>query len=178
MTNNPYSPPKAAVADINTTTEFQSVKLWSASGRIGRLRYLAYSMVAYFAVAISAGLLVALLGPQFAIGIVAIAYIAFLVFIAMKLIQRSHDMNWSGWTCLLAFIPLVGLIWVFRAGTEGENNYGAPPPSNTTAIKVLGIGAPFVAFMLGILAAIAIPAYQQYVQRAKAAQHSQPTHSN
>lgn len=40
---NPYTPPRAQVDDVHAAvTEFSKPKVWSASGRIGRLRYLAY----------------------------------------------------------------------------------------------------------------------------------------
>jgi hypothetical protein len=80
-------------------------------------------------------------------------------------------MDWSGWTILLAIIPLVGLIWLFKAGSPGENRFGAPPPPNTTGVKVLGLIFPLIAF-IGIVAAIALPAYQTYVKRAQESQQS------
>jgi hypothetical protein len=73
---------------------------------------------------------------------------------------------------LLALIPFVGLIWLFKSGTPGSNRFGAPPPPNTTGVKVLACIAPAIA-IIGILAAIAIPAYQDYVTRAQEAQQSQ-----
>lgn len=43
-------------------------------------------------------------------------------------IRRLHDMNMSGWTILVGFIPLIGFIFslviIFSAGTEGTNEYG------------------------------------------------------
>ncbi len=74
-------------------------------------------------------------------------------------------MDWSGWTVLLTLIPLVGLIWVFKRGSEGTNGYGAPPPPNTTGVKILGLLLPIL-FVVGMLAAIAIPAYVEYTRRA------------
>jgi uncharacterized membrane protein YhaH (DUF805 family) len=80
-------------------------------------------------------------------------------------IQRSHDMDWSGWTVLLMIIPFVGLIWIFKRGSEDTNTYGAPPPPNTLAVKILGFLFPIL-FVVGFLAAIAIPAYVEYTRRA------------
>ena len=100
-------------------------------------------------------------------------YIPLIIFNILALIKRSHDMGWSGWTVLIAmFIPLAVLIWMFKAGTDGENAYGAPPPPNTTGVKVLGILFPVMLIaIMGILAAVSIPAYQKYKQRAEQAQH-------
>ena len=69
---------------------------------------------------------------------------------------------------LLAFIPFVGLIWLFKSGTEGENRFGAPPPPNSLMVKILGLALP-IAYLL-VVFAIAIPAYQNYVERARAQQ--------
>jgi uncharacterized membrane protein YhaH (DUF805 family) len=44
--------------------------------------------------------------------------------------NRLHDINKSGWTQLIALIPLVGLIvlyWAVKKGDEAPNNYGPPP---------------------------------------------------
>jgi len=66
-------------------------------------------------------------------------------------IQRSHDMDWSGWTVLLSLIPLFGLIWLSMPGTPGRNRFGAPPPPNTTGVKVGAALIP-VLFVLLVLA--------------------------
>ena len=49
-------------------------------------------------------------------------------------------------------------------GTRGANNYGKPPPPNTTGAVVLACIVPVI-MIVGIVAAIAIPAYQDYAQR-------------
>jgi uncharacterized membrane protein YhaH (DUF805 family) len=171
---NPYQPPRAAVADIDRASgEVQPINLWSARGRIGRLRYLAYLGASYLLmlpVFLVAGLIMALTNSPFvAMAIYAVVGIVYAVWAVMMMIQRSHDMGWTGWTVLLAIIPFVALIWLFKAGTPGRNEYGAPPPPNTRAVKILAWVFPAF-IVLGIVAAIALPAYQQYVMRAKAAQ--------
>ncbi len=172
-TANPYTPPRAAVADIESSGDsFQEVRIWSASGRIGRLRYLAYTTAGSLLIGLLAGIATAVLGPTLGGTVALLAYIPLLVFAVMTMIQRSHDMDWSGWMCLLGIIPFVGLIWLFKSGTEGENRFGAPPPPNTTGVKILGFALPLIA-VVGILAAIALPAYQQYVMRGQAAQQSE-----
>jgi len=168
MAANPYTPPRAKVADV-TTDDFQEVRMWSASGRIGRLRYLAYTFGASLLIGIVAALTTAVLGPTVGSMITLVAYVALLVFCVLVMIQRSHDMDWSGWMVLLSIIPFVGLIWIFKSGTKGENRFGAPPPPNTTGVKILAFIMPVVA-IIGIVAAIALPAYQQYVERAQATQ--------
>jgi type IV pilus assembly protein PilA len=75
-------------------------------------------------------------------------------------------MNVTGWLTLIALIPLAALVFWFVPGTRGENKYGPRPPPNTTGVYVLACLLPFV-MIVGILAAIAIPAYQDYTIRAQ-----------
>jgi uncharacterized membrane protein YhaH (DUF805 family) len=167
MAANPYTPPRAEVADVGTE-EFQEIQLWSIHGRIGRLRYLAYISGSYVMLVFAVMALTAALGPTASL-IMIVGYIAMLVFYVFTTIKRSHDMDMSGWMSLLTLIPFVGLIWVFKSGSRGENRFGAPPPPNTLGIKILGLIFPIIA-IIGIAAAIALPAYQQYVQRAQESQ--------
>jgi uncharacterized membrane protein YhaH (DUF805 family) len=165
MSSNPYTPPRAAVSDVESEQEFQEIRMWSPKGRLGRLRYLAYFTGAYLILgAIMAGVNAAA-SEAVAGAIFLLLYAVAAVFGILVAIQRSHDMDWSGWTVLLQLIPLVGFIWVFKRGTEGPNTYGPPPPPNTLGVKILGVLLPVI-FLIGIAAAIAIPAYVQYTQRA------------
>ena len=171
---NPYAPPGSEVADINAAHGgFQSVKLWPVGGRIGRLRFLAYSVGAWVLstlVVTAVMLAIAWLGAKGAAGFAPVlATLVYFVISYLLLIQRSHDMNLSGWVSLLALIPLVGLVWVFKGGSPGANRFGAPPPPNTLGVKIIACVFPLI-MVIGILAAIALPAYQQYAIKARAAQ--------
>jgi len=46
-------------------------------------------------------------------------------------VRRLHDISKSGWMYMIAFIPLIGSIWLLilfcQEGTEGQNEYGADP---------------------------------------------------
>ncbi len=178
---NPFTPPRAAVNDVHPqATTFSTPRAWSAKGRLGRLRYLAYSMVGYLLVIVAAGIAGAIAG---AAGYVALAApigllvsIPYLVLTVLLLIQRSHDMNWSGWTVLWCLVPLVAFVWLFKAGTPGTNRFGAPPPPNTTGVKVAAFGLLTLVIIgfIGMLAAVSIPAYQAYTERANAVQLPQP----
>ena len=172
MSTNPYAAPRAAVSDFEVAQEYQEIRMWSPGGRIGRLRYLAYFTGSMLLAGAVAGLLGAVLDPTLA-GIVGIVlYAAVTVYSIITAIKRSHDMNWSGWSVLLALIPPLGLVWVFKSGTRGTNNYGAPPPPNTTGVRILGFLLPAV-FIVGVLAAIAIPAYVDYQKRAAGYEQSE-----
>ena len=43
-------------------------------------------------------------------------------------IRRLHDVDKSGWWCLLGFIPIVGgiilIVWACQPGTPGQNRFG------------------------------------------------------
>ncbi len=178
--SNLYSPPRAAVADIGGDHDggFQEMKIWAWRGRLGRLRLLAYATVANLVhglVAAVFGVVAGVsgsdgVGSGLLVGATWLLLIPSLVFYVLVLVRRSHDMGWSGWTSILALIPLVGLIWLFKAGNPGTNDYGAPPPPNTTGIRIAAFGIFGLVLVVGVLAAISIPAYKSYVERAKAAQ--------
>jgi uncharacterized membrane protein YhaH (DUF805 family) len=171
--NNPYAPPTARVQDIHDNTQTQPIKLWSATGRIGRLRWLAWSVIGSLAimpVAFVAGLLSAAVGSEAVLyALLGAAYIAYIVFYSLLTIQRCHDLNWSGWVSLIVLIPLVALVFLFMRGTPGSNRFGAPPPPNPRGMAWV-VAVPIVLFIVGILAAIALPAYSDYSKRARAAQ--------
>lgn len=182
MTNpNPYAAPRSAVADVyDDGTDVQPVKLWSAKGRIGRARFLAYTLFSYIIFIVAATLMGLILGiaglgrsEGLIVGLTFLLAIPYFVFYVLTGIQRSHDMDWSGWMLFLALIPLVALIWVFKSGTKGRNRFGAPPPPNGIGVLIGAWLLPIVT-VIGILAAIALPAYQGYVTRAKAAQVERP----
>lgn len=164
---NPYAKPNAAVADA--TERYQEVRLFATSGRIGRVRYIAYGIGIYFLFAIL-GVLLSLVIGQFGM---VLAWIAILVVGFMLSIQRCHDFNTTGWLSLLVLVPLVNLIFWFIPGTDGPNDYGDKTPPNGGGVVFAVVAALLVIPVIGILAAIALPAYQDYTKRAKAMQQQQ-----
>ncbi|WP_152219870.1 DUF805 domain-containing protein [Pseudomonas sp. SCB32] len=176
-TASPYAPPQARVGD--ELPEFGELKPFTSEGRIGRVRYLAWSM-ALFLVAIPIFLLVA---GAFAISqtlgmlLAAVVFVAYAIVGVMMGIQRLHDLGWSGWLMLLNIVPVVNsvfpLLMMLIPGNDGANRYGPPPPPNSRGAVALAWSMVIVPVVVGILAAIAIPSYQQYVERANAAQYQQ-----
>ena len=161
--------------DATTASPTQPVQLFSASGRIGRLRYLAYCTAVCLVLAVAGGalagfvaaFLVPSLGPA-AFLVVLVPWVAVLVLVFMLTIQRCHDFVASGWMSLLLLIPFAGLIFWFIPGTDGPNRFGLPTPPNGPAVIVGAVAVPIVlVFFVGILAAVAIPAYGDYTQRAQ-----------
>lgn len=165
-TKNPYQTPQAEVAD--SAGEFQPVRVFSPSGRIGRVRYIAYSIGLSFLIAFVAGFLAAMLGPVIGGAAAALPIAAWVLILLISIIltiQRCHDFNTTGWLAILGLVPLVNLIFWFIPGTDGPNRFGSPTPPNSVLTVVVACIVP-VLFAVGILAAIAIPAYQDYVKRA------------
>src|SRR5690606_8960293 len=109
----------------------------------------------------------AVIDPLAGVAAIVIGYVAMIVIQFLFTIQRSHDMNVSGWLSLILLIPLgVFVFWVVP-GTLGENKYGKPPPPNSAGVVVLACLVPILCLVAGILAAIAIPAYQDFTIRAQ-----------
>ena len=167
--HNPFLVPQAELhqEDDIQDSEFK-LNLFSAAGRIGRLRYLSYSMGFGVIAMFATGMLAAVINPM-----AAFLFYPVMIYINIMLaIKRSHDFNVTGWASLLIFVPLANLALLFIPGTDGPNRYGnkTAPNGGAAMTIVLVIVALFV---IGILAAIAIPAYQQYTQRAHAAQPQQ-----
>jgi type IV pilus assembly protein PilA len=167
---NPYAAPRANVAKSESVVEeYGEVRLFGVSGRIGRVRYIAYSIVLAILVLIVAGVtavLAAGAGQNAVIMAVAIGYLAVLAIQFLPAIQRAHDMNVTGWLALIQLVPFGPLVFCLVPGTRGENNYGLQPPPNGVGVILLACLMPLF-FFGGILAAIAIPAYQDYTIRAQ-----------
>jgi uncharacterized membrane protein YhaH (DUF805 family)/Tfp pilus assembly major pilin PilA len=166
---NPYAAPQANVAGGDGPEDYGEIKMFSAEGRLGRARYIGYSVGLSVLVLLAFGIVAgvaALIDPTAAIAAIAIGYVAAMVVHFLLTIQRSHDMKVTGWLSLISLIPLGLLVFWLVPGTRGENDYGKPPPPNTTGVILLACILPFV-FIGGILAAIAIPAYQDYTTRAQ-----------
>lgn len=178
----PYAPPTANVAEA--LPEFAELKPFGIEGRIGRLRYLAWSLamtaVAMVIVGIGMAGIFALGSDTSLLTIVggllgALAVIAMVVVGIQIGVKRLHDIGWSGWLLLVSLIPAVGsvfsIIMVVVPGSTGANRFGPPPPPNSRGVKILA-GLWLLVPVLGILAAISIPAYQDYTERARDAQDS------
>lgn len=135
------------------------------------MRYIGYSAGMSLLVGIIGGALAGVLSAvsqsttAFII-LIGVTYVAIFVVQILLTIQRCHDFDSSGWLSVLFFVPLVSLIFWFIPGTKGENQYGHPPPPNTAGVIVLALIVPAFA-IVGILAAISIPAYQDYTIRAQ-----------
>lgn len=147
---SPYAPPRAQVGEA--LAEYSTLKPFSFDGRIGRLRFLAWTMALTL-------VMLLLVGAVFSFGMTwflaststAVMIVGGLAGLIIALgfayvsiqfsVQRLHDLGWSGWLWLLNLVPFVGSIFPFvlmaMPGNTGANRYGPPPPPNSTAVKVL-----------------------------------------
>ncbi|MCZ4322999.1 DUF805 domain-containing protein [Pseudomonas anguilliseptica] len=161
----PYATPKAAVAE--TLPEFGELKAFTTDGRIGRLRYLAWSMVLMLACLPLFGIAGGFFAASEILGglLMVVVGIAVAVVGIMFGVQRLHDIGWSGWLLLVTLVPVVGgvfsLLMFIIPGSTAANRFGPPPPPNSRAVKILAL--LWVAIIvIGIVAAIALPAYMGY----------------
>ena len=169
---SPYAPPRAAVGD--DLPEFATLKVITNHGRIGRLRYLAWTLALTVAMLVAAGIIstvgfaVATASPTIAIiigSLLGFALFVALVVVSVQIgVQRLHDLGWSGWLYLLNLVPLVNsvfpLLLLVLPGNTGANQYGAPPPRNSTAVKILAsLWLAFIPLMLIIVVTLGMNGY-------------------
>ena len=164
---NPYIAPKSDVADANTD-EYGEIKIFSAEGRLGRIRYIGYSVGLMLLFGAVLGAIAAVAGPKAGVAVMVVGYVCMFVMMFLMTIQRAHDFNTTGWISILGLVPLVNFVFWFIPGTDGENEYGMKTPPNGVGVTMLAMIMPVV-FVTGILAAIALPAYSDYVKRAQIA---------
>jgi uncharacterized membrane protein YhaH (DUF805 family) len=146
---SPYAPPRAMVGE--SVAGFATLKPFGVEGRIGRLRFLAWSMVLSLVTMAVVGVFaligLALVSTDSTAGLIIGGILAFFLCLAFLIasimisVQRLHDIGWSGWLWLLNLVPFVGsffpLLLLAMPGNQTANRYGAPPPPNSTAVKVL-----------------------------------------
>lgn len=176
---DPYRPPRGAIAPPSSAN-CGEIKIFSARGRLGRVRYIGY----WVGLGLSASLVAGLLGGFAAVlgdtaswrvdllatgGFVVLAVLALAMSVLLT-VRRLHDFDASGWWSTLALVPLANvvlyLVLLIMPGTQGSNRFGHRPPPNTAGVVVLALILPMSA-VVGIAAAIAVPAYQQYLERAR-----------
>ncbi len=159
-TTNPYSTPESDLSTADNR-QYYHPDIFQLRGRIGRLRYLAYTFTSYFLFMILFGILLILfsgllpalssydLSDGFFNGVWLMILLLYspLIFVSFVItIRRLNDLNLSGIYSLVPFLPFVGSIFIlyiiFARGTTGPNKYGPEPDENPTWVKITGIGFP------------------------------------
>ena len=167
---NPYESPDHTETGIQD--EPYQPKIFSLNGRIGRLRYFAYSWVYNVLSMFMIGIVAAIFFPSLMEGdpenpsgamlaLMGVLYLPIFFCFIVAARRRLHDLNSNGWLTLLVFVPLINfffaiylLVW---PGTSETNDYGPRPTSNPGILIFLGLLGPLL-IVIGILAAVAIPA--------------------
>ncbi|WP_268798257.1 DUF805 domain-containing protein [Pseudomonas huanghezhanensis] len=140
-TSSPYAPPRAAPA--SDWTGVGELNVFTVQGRIGRLRYLAWSMVLMLVALVVGALCMTIMNMSLIAGglLGSIAVVALIVISIQIGAQRLHDAGWSAWLLLLNLVPFVGSFFPFLMmvvpGNNGANQYGAPQPPNSRSVKIL-----------------------------------------
>lgn len=111
---SPYQPPRSSITPT-APTRFGELKILSARGRLGRVRYIGYSMglmlLTYLAIAVLGGIdALASLRGDGAMGLLMTGGIIVLTLLSVVVslliaIQRLHDFDASGWWTLLMIVP-------------------------------------------------------------------------
>lgn len=183
--HNPYQSHATTIAE--DLEDYNEESFYSRHGRIGRIRFLSYSVLLWLVVmallavlGIISAVLIGMFGgdilPALLTIIVGVVYFFGNIIITfLPAVRRLNDLNRTGWLSLLLFVPFLNfLLWlylIFAPGDEDSNDYGAPALPPTTMHTVLALLLPLLLIAaLGIIAAVALPAYQDYVIRAQMAQ--------
>ena len=110
----------------------------------GRARRKEYWMFALFNIIflIIAAVADNILGLAFTVGGVSMGYgwiyslltTALIIPSIAVMARRMHDIDKSGWMCLILFIPMVGAIWFLvllcKDSNPGDNKYGPSPKAS------------------------------------------------
>jgi uncharacterized membrane protein YhaH (DUF805 family) len=168
--SNIYAAPNADLTDEASSSE---TILFSVNGRIGRVRWIGYMSAMYLMVSLALGVVsVAGQGSQQFQKIVPL--FSMLVMLAAFILvcrRRLQDLGMGNLGLVLGFIPFINLYFffmmIFKRGDDFGNEYGpTPAPNNRSAILLAWI-LPGI-MIIGIVAAIALPAYAKYMDKARA----------
>lgn len=169
--SNVYAAPRANLVE---SVEASNPNFLATNGRIGRVRWLAYVSAMYVIFSIAIGGLGFLLASRMTWLGPWIPMINSIVVIMMLLLysrRRLQDLGFGPLFLLIGFVPIVNLYMVYlmllKRGDAGSNKYGLAPAPNNRAVCWIAALFPGI-FVLGIVAAIALPAYKSYSDKARA----------
>jgi len=97
---------------------FKNPNFFSLEGRLNRAKYI-WSMIATI-----------LIGLPFIVVWPNVGYVLASLGLFFAGIKRCHDLNWSGGgLIIMACVPPLGIVLLFKKGTVGTNKYGDDPLS-------------------------------------------------
>jgi uncharacterized membrane protein YhaH (DUF805 family) len=117
------------------------------NGRARRQEYWMFALFNFIAVFALAIVGVIIGGVLDAPEIAAIPYLIYVLGVLIPglavAVRRLHDQNKSGWYYCVAFIPLVGSIWLIvllaTEGDAGPNQYGPDPKNPNSELNDIGL---------------------------------------
>lgn len=174
---NPYASPKTSDLDSASDGDLSQPQLFSFNGRLGRLRFFTYLVLSTMSLMFFAGIGAAILiplSPSAGIGVYGAFILCMTVYALSLYVRRLHDLNNSGWWTLLIFVPLLNLLLfiylLFFPGSKSINSFGNKIVRNGTGVFVAFAVSLLLSFAyVGVIMAVALPAYQGYVERAQQA---------
>ena len=187
---NPYTTPDATL-ESGVEPSIYDPDIFSFSGRIGRMRYIAYMFGTYICWMILMFIAVMVTGATSALAVgdisaftipvivsMGLGYLALIVFWTMYGKRRLNDLNRSGWWVLIYFVPtllsfinpMLGLlailsiplaIYMIFFPGKSEGNSYGPPPSQNSTGVLILAGIAIAFTVLGIVGIVAAIAIPQ-----------------
>lgn len=136
---NPYAKPTAQSEKSSLDQAYATLKRFSFKGRIGRLRYICFTLGVLLVSLIITFLLVSTFAISgFLSGLFIVPAYIIILFLT---ILRCNDFNFLPWLGVLIciIVPITFFILFFIPGTEGDNQYGSPLAENSRAIVVFSV---------------------------------------
>jgi uncharacterized membrane protein YhaH (DUF805 family) len=164
--NNPYVPSAVNLIEQPETHDTYQPYLCQLDGRIGRVRYIAYSTGPVLLLGMLYVLLTVLLGRNVGSMPAVVMTICILGTWLVMMRRRLNDTGRTGWWMLVSLVPLVNLLlWLYVLlwpGDPGENEYGAPSVRNSRWLVAVAIVCTALtllptalAFVMGVQAGLA-----------------------
>lgn len=179
--NNVYAAPGTNFSDAGVEA---TTCLFAFHGRIGRVRWIAYTTSLWMLASLALAVLVQLAGlvsQQLMrwTGLVLSYAIWIVPFLVAR--RRLQDLDLGAQYLLGLLIPFINLYVIlmlfFKRGDDAGNTFGPAPAPNDRKAYVLACLIPVCA-TIGILVAIAIPAYQHYAAKARASAAAHPAQAH
>lgn len=164
--SNPYVSSQATLATAPAAAAGATYepRILQWNGRIGRLRYFAYSSLCGMAGMTLSLLAMPLLAVSQALAL-TLVFAGYAVMLSAGFVQarrRLQDLDQPGWMAILLLVPFLNVVvwaWLqFASGSADPNRFGPPPGPNTDKVVAAAVAAFIVPALAGILMAAAVPA--------------------